>query len=125
MIGIRSSGSFRRTLSFLHRLGNNDIYRDLDRYGRLGVNALSGATPIRSGATAAAWSYNTERSRSGFTMIWTNSNVNQGSQIALLIQYGHGTGTGGYVSGYDYINPAIRPIFDQIEIDVWRRVTDG
>jgi hypothetical protein len=125
MIGITSSGSFRKTLSFLHRLGNSDFYSDLDRYGRVGVNALSGATPVRSGATAAAWNYNTEKSRSGFTMIWTNSNVNKGSRIALLIQYGHGTGTGGYVAGYDYINPAIRPIFDQIEIDVWRRVTDG
>ncbi len=125
MIGIRSSGSFRKTLSFLHRLGNSDIYKDLDRYGLIGVNALARVTPVRSGATAAAWGYSIERSRSGFTIIWSNSNVNKGSQIALLIQYGHGTGTGGYVAGYDYINPAIRPIFDQIEIDVWRRVTDG
>ncbi len=125
MIRITSAGSFRKTLSFLNRLGRGDIYRDLDRYGRNGVVALSSVTPVDSGATAAAWSYNIERNSSGFTIVWTNSNVNQGSQIALLIQYGHGTGTGGYVTGYDYINPAIRPVFDQIQTEIWKRVTDG
>ncbi len=125
MIGITSAGSFRKTLSFLHRLGSGDIYRDLDRYGRNGVVALSSVTPVDSGTTAAAWGYNIERNSSGFTIVWTNSNVNQGSRIALLIQYGHGTGTGGYVAGYDYINPAIRPVFDQIQTEIWKRVTDG
>ncbi len=89
MIRITSAGSFRKTLSFLHRLGRGDIYKNIDRYGRVGVNALSRVTPVDSGTTAASWSYNIERSSSGFTLSWTNSNINKGSRIALLIQYGH------------------------------------
>jgi len=101
------------------------FYDDLNTYGQRGVAALRAATPVESGATAAGWSYGVERSSSGVTIYWTNSNVNQGAKIALLIQYGHGTGTGGYVSGLDYINPALRPIFDQIAQDVWKKVTGG
>ncbi len=125
MIGLRSIGSFAKTTAFLDRLMHGDIYKDLNRYGQMGVNALSRATPTDSGTTARSWSYNIERSRDGVTISWSNSNVNQGSNIAILIQYGHGTGTGGYVVGRDYINPAARPVFDQIANDVWKKVTDG
>lgn len=125
MIRIGSIGSFKKTLGFLDRLKNGDIYKDLDRYGSMGVNALSSATPRRTGATASAWSYVVQRNSRTTTIMWTNSNVNKGAQIAILLQYGHGTGTGGYVAGYDYINPVMRPVFDKIAIDVWKKVTDG
>lgn len=125
MIRVRTSGSFKNTTSFLGRLLRGDLYADFNRYGQMGVDALSTATPIASGATAAAWGYTIQKTRSGTTIVWTNSNENKGATIALLLQYGHGTGTGGYVEGYDYINPAIRPIFDQIAINVWEKVTRG
>lgn len=125
MIRVSSRGSFRNTITWLDRLAHGDVYRDLDRYGRMGVEALSGATPVETGATARSWTYEIERSRSGVTISWSNTNENEGSRIALLIQYGHGTGTGGYVSGRDYINPAIRPIFDHIATEVWKKVMHG
>lgn len=125
MIRVSSPGSFKKTVSFLDRLRNGDAYKDLNRYGQMGVQALSAATPRRSGFTAASWTYKVERSRSGVTISWNNTNANRGTKIAVLIQYGHGTGTGGYVVGIDYINPAIRPVFDQIANEVWKKVTNG
>lgn len=118
MIKITSSGDFKKTLDFLDRLKRRDIYRDLDRYGRMGVDALSRATPVRTGLTANSWGYRVlPGKRPGIE--WYNTNGN----VAILIQYGHGTGTGGYVQGRDYINPAMRPIFDQIAADVWKKVS--
>ncbi len=125
MIRIVTSGSFDKTRAFIDRLQNGDIYKDLDRYGRMGVDALATATPRDTGLTASSWSYQIRRDKSGTTIAWTNSNVNDGAQVAILLQYGHGTGTGGYYAGYDYINPAARPVFDQIANDVWRKVTSG
>ena len=125
MIRVASIGSFKKTLSFLDRLQNGDIYRGLEPLGQKGVRALASQTPIRSGETANSWTYGIERSRGGFTIFWDNTNVNQGQKIAILIQYGHGTGTGGYVQGFDYINPAIRPVFDEIAREVWKKVTDA
>lgn len=95
----------------------------LEKYGEIGVQALRAATPIDSGVTAASWSYEVESTGNGYTLSWYNSHMNQGVNIAILIQYGHGTGWGGYVPGTDYINPALRPIFDQIGNDIWREVT--
>lgn len=125
MIRVSSLGSFNKTLKFLDRLRNGDIYKDLDQYGRRGVAALSAATPQRTGKTAAAWTYQIERRRDGVTISWNNTNGRGRTKVAVLIQYGHGTGTGGYVSGRDYINPALRPVFDEIARDVWRKVTNG
>ncbi|MBA3551114.1 HK97 gp10 family phage protein [Patescibacteria group bacterium] len=125
MIRVTSSGSFKKTMQFIDRLRHGDIYKDLDRYGAMGVRALAGATPQDTGRTANAWYYQIQRSRSGVIISWHNNNVNQGAVIAILLQYGHGTGTGGYVQGRDYINPAARPIFDQIAADVWKKVTSG
>lgn len=125
MIRLSSSGSFAKTMQFLDRLRNGDIYKDLDQYGRRGVDALSAATPQDSGKTAASWTYTIKRSRSGVTIAWDNTNGEGKTKVAVLIQFGHGTGTGGYVSGRDFINPAMRPIFDQIAHDVWRKVTSG
>lgn len=123
MLRILTSGTTKGTSSFLQGLLRGDQFRDLQRYGQMGVDALSSATPRDSGITSESWDYEIHKTRAGTTIIWTNSNVNNNARIALLIQYGHGTGTGGYVEGYDYINPAIRPIFDQIATRVWEKVT--
>lgn len=125
MIGISQSGSFKNTMSFLAKASRTGLYSDLDRYGKMGVDALARATPLESGATANAWGYRIFRSRSTTGIEWYNSNENEGANVAILLQYGHGTGTGGYVSGQDYINPAIRPIFDRIADDIWKKVTNG
>lgn len=125
MISASSSGSFKKTFSFLNRLQNRneEIYNNLKRYAEIGVNALRNATPIESGATAEAWDYEIILGRRTSSIIWTNGNENQGANVAILLQYGHATGTGGYVAGYDYINPAIKPIFDQISEAIWTEVT--
>ena len=109
--------------SFIDRMLHGDVFSELDRYGALGVSALSRATPVDTGLTAQSWAYRIVRSRGRHTIEWYNTNTRDGLEVAILIQYGHGTGTGGYVAGRDYINPAIRPIFDQIADNVWKKVT--
>lgn len=102
----------------------HDIYADLDRFGQLGVDALAGATPIRSGRAAASWHYRIVRTRKHVGIEWYSTDEIRGTTpVAILLQYGHATGTGGYVRGRDFINPAMKPIFDQIATDVWTRVT--
>jgi hypothetical protein len=96
---------------------------DLDKYGREGVAALASATPVDSGLTASSWYYEIVRTNGSVTINFNNSNIQNGVPIAVILQYGHATGTGGYVQGRDYINPAIRPIFDRIANDAWREVT--
>lgn len=125
MIRVHSSGDFNRTRAFLHRLKSKEMYRDLNRFGKMGVDALAAATPRASGETANAWTYQIKHSRSGTTISWDNTNENDGQKVAILIQYGHGTGTGGYVVDKDFINPAMGPIFDKIAQEVWRKVTNG
>ena len=102
-----------------------EMFNRLDSLAKEGVNALSAMTPKDSGQTASSWGYLISSSRSSWTISWTNTSVNQGVNIAVILQYGHGTGTGGYVQGIDYINPAIRPIFDRIADDVWKAVTSA
>ena len=123
MISLKSPGSFEKTQKSLGRMGSQAIFENLDYYGRMGVYALREATPKLTGETAASWGYRILSKSGQVTIEWYNTNVNKGAVIALLIQYGHGTGTGGYVAGYDYINPAARDIFDQISDDVWKKVT--
>lgn len=118
-----TSGSFSKTEKFLQRIISGNIYRALEPLGARGTAALKGATPVDSGETAGSWSHSVRVSGAGAEIVWTNSHVNGGVNIAIILQYGHGTGTGGYVAGRDYINPAIRPIFDQIADAVWREVT--
>lgn len=125
MITLNSSGSFKKTQSFLDGLSRGAIFDGLERFAQMGVDALANATPRESGETAQSWGYEILRGKSSVRIEWYNTHVNQGSNIAILIQYGHGTGTGGYVAGRDYINPAIKPIFDQIINDVWKKVTNG
>lgn len=125
MISFTSSGSFGNTEKFLKAMTNSDILRSLDSYGRRGVAALRSATPVESGLTAELWSYQVEKSGTGYSITWSNTHSVSGVNVAVILQYGHGTGTGGYVRGRDYINPAIRPIFDQIADDVWKEVTSA
>ena len=110
------------TFKFLEKMKNFQVKQILERYGQAGVSALASATPVDSGATANAWSYEIESKGDNHTIYWTNTNSNKGVYIAVILQYGHGTGTGGYVAGRDYINPAIRPIFDKIAEEAWMEV---
>ena len=118
-------GDFTATMKFLAKVEDLDIFNNLDKYGRKGVEALSLATPVDTGKTAASWGYEIRGYIGGYSIIWTNSNVNKGENIAVLIQYGHGTRNGGYVVGRDYINPALRPIFDEIAESAWKEVVDA
>ena len=99
-----------------------DVNKILEKYAKEGVSALAAATPVDSGTTANSWSYEIQTNGESATIYWTNTNINKGVSIALILQYGHGTGTGGYVQGRDYINPAIRPIFDKIAEEAWSEV---
>lgn len=122
-VHFKNKGNFDKTTKFLKNLKEKRFLQKLDRWGQLGIQALSSATPVDTGTTAASWSYEIHQSKGSTTLVWTNSNTNKGIPIALLIQYGHGTGNGGYVAGRDYINPAIQPVFDQIAKEAWEEVT--
>lgn len=116
-------GDLKETERFLQNLKKKNFYKNVEKFAQEGVEALSAATPLDSGETSESWGYLIEDKGDTFTITWTNSNVNDGVNIAIILQYGHGTGTGGYVAGQDYINPALRPIFDKIADDVWKEVT--
>jgi hypothetical protein len=123
MIRFTHRGSFNKTEKFFIRMLRADYLRVLERYGEMGVEALSAATPEDTGKTAGSWGFEIERGRNSTTLAWTNDNQNDGLSIALLIQYGHGTGDGSYITGIDYINPAIRPVFEKIAREAWKEVT--
>ena len=123
MIVFRQTGDFKKTEKFFRKISKGDFFQALYAFGRKGVEALASATPVNSGKTADSWDYEIHRSNGRISIYWTNSNVNDGVNIAVILQYGHGTRNGGYVQGRDYINPAIRPIFDKIADDAWREIT--
>lgn len=123
MITFRQKGDFSKLTRFLEKAKEVVKIGDLDKYGREGVAALSSATPVDSGLTASSWYYEIKNQNGSATIEFHNSNIKDGIPIAVILQYGHGTGTGGYVQGRDYINPAIQPIFDRIAEDAWREVT--
>lgn len=123
MIRIKQSGNFNNTERFFKRAQKMDFFRNLEKYAREGVTALASATPVDSGKTAASWDYEIQKRQGKVSIYWTNSNINNGIPIAVILQYGHGTNGGGYVQGRDYINPAIRPIFDKIAENAWKEVT--
>lgn len=125
LITIKSKGDFRHTTKFLTRMLHRSYLDVLDKYGREGVIALSNATPRDSGTTAESWDYEIVQEDGKYSIYWTNSNNNKGVNIAVILQYGHGTGTGGFVQGRDYINPAIQPIFDRIAESAWREVVNS
>ena len=117
------TGSFNKTEQFLKKVHNASKTIDLTKYGEKGVAALQAANPTRTGLTASSWYYKIEKSGSRLTLSFFNSNVNKGVPIAIILQYGHGTNNGGWVQGRDYINPALRPVFDEMAQAIWREVT--
>ena len=122
-ITFSSRGDFSKTLGFLKKMKEQKYLSALEKYGEEGVKALMAATPRDTGATANSWSYRIVKNKDSATITWTNSNTTEsGIPIAVLIQYGHATGTGGYVQGRDFINPAMRPVFDKIAEDAWMEV---
>lgn len=125
MISFVSKRSGKRTEDSLRRMLNSDIFRSLDTAAKMGVNALALAVPKDSGLAADSWNYKIERSRGSVAITWTNNDIENGFPVAIMLQYGYGTGTGGYVQGRDYINPAMKPIFDSIADQVWKAVTSA
>ena len=123
MIMFRQKGDFSGLSKFLEKAKNAVKIGDLDKYGREGVAALASATPVDSGLTANSWYYKIKRSNESVSIEFCNSNVQNGVPIAIILQYGHGTGTGGWVEGRDYINPVVQPIFDKIAQNAWKEVT--
>ena len=123
MISFRQKGDFSKLNRYLERVKEVARLSILDKYGREGVAALSSATPVDSGETANSWFYEISHSNGSATITFNNSHINKGVPIAIILQYGHGTGTGGWVEGRDYINPAIQPIFDKIVDAAWKEVT--
>lgn len=123
MITFKQKGDFSKVTRYFERLKELMHFGILDKYGKMGVDALASATPMDSGETAGSWYYEIENKRGSASIIFLNSHVNEGVPIAIILQYGHGTGTGGYVQGRDYINPAIQPMFDMIADDIWKEVT--
>lgn len=121
MIQFVHHGDFSKTTKFLKRAMKPDL-RFLNQYGEEGVRALSSATPTDSGKTASSWSYQIRKDNGRTIIEWTNSNVNKGVNVAIILQYGHGTRNGGWVQGIDYINPALRPVFDKIADKAWEEV---
>jgi hypothetical protein len=122
MISLSGNGGFTKTEAYLQRLQRKQFLKKLDRYGKEGVNALASGTPVDSGKTASSWTYEVQDTGNDVRIIWSNTNTNGDVNIAVILQYGHGTGTGGYVQGRDYINPAIKPVMDSIADRVWTEV---
>lgn len=123
MISFRQKGDFSKLDRYLERAKEAAKIGVLDKYGREGVAALSSATPVKSGKTASSWYYEIKHQNGIISIDFLNSNINKGVPIAIILQYGHGTSTGGWVQGKDYINPAIQPIFDKIADAAWKEVT--
>lgn len=124
MISFRQKGDFSKLTRYLERTREVVKLGGLDKYGREGVAALASATPSESGLTANSWRYEITHSDGSIAITFYNTNVHDGVPIAVILQYGHGTGTGGWVQGRDYINPAIQPVFDKIVENAWKEVTN-
>lgn len=124
MIRFRQKGDFSKATKYLEKAKKAAGMKDLSKYGKAGVAALSSATPVDSGLTASSWYYEIKNQNGRISIDFCNSNINDGVPIAVILQFGHGTGTGGWVQGRDYINPAIQPIFDKIADEAWREVTE-
>lgn len=124
MLSFEHKGSFSKTTSFFKRMSQREQYNLLAEYGKYGVEALAAATPKDTGKTSESWDYKVSINSRSASITWTNSNVtSEGTPIAILIQYGHGTRSGAYIQGIDYINPVMQPIFEEISRRVWKEVT--
>lgn len=122
MISVKTTGNFNKTENMLKRSLNYTKRINLDKYGERGVEALRQATPKDTGETSGAWYYKIENTAGKVSLTFHNSNIQNGVPIAIILQYGHGTKNGGWVEGYDYINPALRPIFNELAEAAWREV---
>lgn len=125
MFRLKSSGSFSKTEGYLRKLSKGSVFDILEKGAQAGITALARATPRDSGDTARSWHYEIERKKSVYTIHWLNLNIVNGVPIAIILQYGHGTATGGWVEGIDYVNPALAPVFEQILDDIWKAVTSA
>lgn len=125
MIRFEVSGGNKKLGRFLREMKGRTYLQSLEGIAQAGVAALASATPSSSGKTANSWSYSIQQEAGKIVINWNNSNINQGVPIALILQYGHGTGTGGYVQGRDYINPAMRPVFDRLANKAWEAITNA
>ena len=123
MIKFENKGDFSKTTNFLTNLKRSKLVKDLDKFGKKGVEALKSVTPINTGLTANSWYYEIIEENNSTKINFCNSNIQNGVPIAIILQYGHGTRNGGWVEGRDYINPAIQPIFDDIVNNAWKEVT--
>jgi len=123
MISFKHSGSFNKTDKFFKRVLFSDYLHIFNKYGVIGVNALSSVTPLDTGKTANSWGYKIQRSNKGVLITWTNSNIVDGIPVVILLQYGHVGKNGGYIQGLDFINPIMKPIFNKIIDDIWKEVT--
>lgn len=123
MANIESKGSFKNIERLISNITSGNYMKKAEAMGEVGVMALATATPKNSGKTSESWGYEVLKNQNGTTVYWTNSNINKGVNIAVILETGHGTGTGGYVPGVDYINPTIQPIFNQVTDAVWKEVT--
>lgn len=121
-ISFRQKGDFKNTERFFNNALNKIHQMDLNRYGEMGVSALSSATPIDTGLAASSWYYIIDKKPNYTAIKFCNSDIENGVPIAVILQYGHATKNGGWVEGRDYINPAIQPIFDKIVNDAWKEV---
>lgn len=119
---LESKGNWDKTTKFLQK-ARDPMFSILDKYAQQGVAALAAATPMEEGETSRSWTYDIVRKRGYYAVHWRNTNVEDGIPIAIILQYGHGTRTGGYVQGREYIMTAIRPIFDQMAAEMWKEVT--
>lgn len=122
MITVKSRGDLKPTIKYLNRIKDSDYTNLLEKYATEGVNALANNTPKDSGITADSWSYEIVKKKNGMSIYWTNRNIVDGVPLVILIQYGHGTKSGTFVEGRDFINPAIKPIFDKIAENIWKEV---
>jgi hypothetical protein len=124
-VSFSAGGSTKSTEALLRKLARGDIFAGIERLAQVGVNALASATPKDSSLASNSWRYEIKKSRADLTISWLNSDVETGFPVALMLQYGYATGTGGYVQGRDYINPAMKPVFDMIANEVWKAVTSA
>lgn len=122
MIHIKHKGDFNNVEKFMNRMLKQDYLNILSEYGKMGVRALMANTPAQSGKTAESWDYGIDRDDGKVTLYWTNSNENEGVNIAILLIYGHGTQNGSYVQGINFVDPVMQPIFEQMARETWGRV---
>lgn len=124
MITFTSKGNFDNLTNYLEKIKNKFDISKLDKYGKQGVQALSAATPVRTGLTASSWGYKILNENGRISIVFTNSHIEKGTPIAIILQYGHATRNGGWVEGIDYINPTIKPLFEKMTNEMWKEVID-